>query len=85
MSEPFSKLKPLEENVRVEWDLSNYGTKADLKNGTGVETSNFVKMADLANVNSEVDKLDISKLKSTPVDLSKRSDVVKNEVVKKNV
>ena len=82
MSEPFSKLKPLEENVRVEWD---YGTKADLKNGTGVETSNFVKMADLANVNSEVDKLDISKLKSTPVDLSKRSDVVKNEVVKKNV
>ena len=85
MSEPFSKLKPLEENVRVEWDLSNYGTKADLKNGTGVETSNFVKMADLANVKSEVDKLDISKLKSTPVDLSKRSDVVKNEVVKKNV
>ena len=32
----------------------------------------------------KVDKLNTGKLETTPVDLSKLSDVVKNEVVKKN-
>ena len=35
------------------------------------------------NLKSEVDKLDIDKLETTSVDLSKLSDVVKNEVVNK--
>ena len=34
---------------------------------------------------SKVDKLDVDKLVPAPVDLSKLSDVVKNDVVKKDV
>ena len=80
--------------------MPNYATKADLKNATSVGTSDFAKKTDLANLNSDVDKLDIEKLKNvpssfndlknevdkletTPFDLSKLSDVVKNKVVKK--
>ena len=37
----------------------------------------------LANLKTEVDKLDIGKGAPVPVDLSKLSDVVKNNVVKK--
>ena len=37
------------------------------------------------NLKTEVDKLDIEKLAPVPVDLSKLSDVVKNDVVKKDV
>ena len=51
-------------------DLLNYATKVDLKNATGVNTSNFAKKADLANSNSNVDKLDIDKLKNVPTNLS---------------
>ena len=32
--------------VKVELDLSNYATKADLKNATGVDTSTFAKKVD---------------------------------------
>ena len=39
----------------------------------------------LSNLKSEVDKLDIGKLETTPVDLSKLSNVVKNDVIKKDV
>ena len=39
----------------------------------------------LANLKTEVDKLDINKLVPVPVDLSKLSNAVKNEVVKKTV
>ena len=39
----------------------------------------------MANLKTEVDKLDIEKLAPVPVDLSKLSDVVKNDVVKKDV
>ena len=39
----------------------------------------------LAELKSEIDKLDIGKSETTPVDLSQLSDVVKNEVVKKTV
>ena len=40
MVEYFLKLKSL--NVKVELDLSNYATKADLKNATGVDKSDFI-------------------------------------------
>ena len=104
MLECFPKLKSLGGNVKVELDLSNYTTKANSKNATGVDTSYFVKKTDLANLKSdvyrldidkitnipsglklksEVDKWDIGKWETTPVDLSKLSDAVKNEVVKK--
>ena len=81
--------------------MSSYATKADLKNATGVDTSDFTRKADLAhlksdvdisdndklknhlrshlsNLKSKVDKLDIEKLETTPFDLSKLSDIVKN-------
>ena len=53
-----------------ELDLSNYATKADIKNTTGVDTSTFAKKVDLANLKSHVDKLDIARLKNVPTDLS---------------
>ena len=43
----------------------------------------FAIKFDLGNLKSEVDEFDIGKLKSTPTDLSKLRNVVKNEVVKK--
>ena len=71
MSEYFSKPKPLEANVKVELDLSNFAKKkADLKNATGVDTSDFAKKTDLANLKSDVDKLDIDTLKNLPTTLS---------------
>ena len=72
-------------NINVKVDLSNYATKTDLKNVTHVDTSNFALKTNLASLKTEVDKLDINKLVPVPVDLSKLSDVVKNEVVKKTV
>ena len=49
MSECFPLSKLFGANVKVELDLSNYATKADLKNATGVDTSKFAKKADLAS------------------------------------
>ena len=46
---------------------------------------NFALKTNLANLKTEVDQLDIDKLVLVPVDSSKLSDVVKNDVVKKNV
>ena len=71
--------------MKVELDFSNYATKADLKNATVVDTLKFAEKVDLGNLKSEVDKLDINELKTTPVDLRKLSDIVKNEVAKKTV
>ena len=65
--------------------MSNYATKTDLKNVTHVDTSSFVLKTNLANLKTEVDKLNIDKLAPVPVDLSKLSDVVKNDVVKKTM
>ena len=72
-------------NINVKVDLSNYATKADIKNISHVDTSNFVLKTNLASLKTEVDKLDIDKLVPVPVDLSKLSDAVKNDVVKKDV
>ena len=72
-------------NINVKVDLSNYATKTDLKNVTHVDTSNFALKTNLASLKTEVDKLDIDKLAPVPVDLSKLSDVVKNDFVKKTV
>ena len=63
--------------------MSNYATKTDLKNVTHIDTSSFALKTNLASLKTEVDKLDIDKLMPVPVDLSKLSNVVKNDVVKK--
>ena len=52
--------------MKVELDLSNIVTKADLKNAKGVDTLEFVKKTDLANLKSDVDRLDMDKLKNVP-------------------
>ena len=73
------------DSVTVKIDLSNYSTKTDLKYLTHVDTSSFALKTNLANLKTEVDKLDIDKSVPVPVDLSKLSVVVKNYVAKKTV
>ena len=70
-------------NVKVELDLTNYATKTDLKNIPHVDVSSFASKTNLTALKSEVDKIDVDKLKTTPTDLAKLSNVVKNDVVKK--
>ena len=65
--------------------MSNYARKTDLKNVKHVDTSIFALKTNLASLITEVGKLDIDKLVPVPVDLSKLSDVVKNDVVKNTV
>ena len=63
--------------------MSNYATKSDLKNATGVDTSKFAKKVDLANLESNVDELDIDKSKNVLTNLSNlKSKVDKLGVVK---
>ena len=64
-----SKPKSLGANVKVELDLSNYATKTDLKKATGADTLNWAKKTDFANLKSDLDKLDIEKLKNVPSNL----------------
>ena len=84
MSQYFSKpSKSFGENLNVKVDLSNYAAKTDLKNVTHVDTLRFALKRNLAGLKREVNKLNIDKLVPAPVDLSKLSDVVKNDVFKK--
>ena len=82
MSQCFSPYRSHGDDIKVELDLSNYATKADLKNVTHVDVSSFVSKTNLASLKTEVDKIDADKLKTVPVDLAKLSNVVKNDVVK---
>ena len=85
MSQCFPKpYEPFGGDRNVKVDLSKYARKADIKNISNVDTSRFVLKTNLATLKTEFDKLDIDKLVPVPVDLSKQSDVVKNNVVKKN-
>ena len=56
--------------VKVELDLSNYATKTELKNATGGDASSFANKTDLANLKSDLDNLDIDKVKNIPTNLS---------------
>ena len=86
MSQYFPKpYEPFGGVINVKVDLSNYATKSDIKNISHVDTSSFALKTNLANLKTEVDKLDIDKLAPVPLDLSKLSDVVKNDVIKKDV
>ena len=86
MIQYFPKLyEPFGGDINVKVDLSNYATKTGIKNISHVDTSSFALKSNLASLKTEVDKLDIDKLVPVPVDLSKFSDVVKNNVLKKAV
>ena len=84
MSQYFPKLyQAFGGDINVKVDLSNYATKADIKNISHADTSRFALKKNLANLKTEGARLDIHKLVPVPVDLSKLSDVVKNDVIKK--
>ena len=85
MSEYFPKPRSHEQNIKVKTNLSNYATKADIKNITHVDASSFALKTNLSSLKTEVDKLNIDKLVPVPTDVSKLSNVVKNDVVKKAV
>ena len=73
------------ESIKVKIDLSNYATKTDIKNISHVDTSSFALKTNLASLKTEVDKLGIDKVVPIPADLTKLSNVVKNDVVKKTL
>ena len=79
----FFKTKILGANVKVELDLSDHTTKANLKNAANVDTLDLAKKSDLTNLKSDQDKLDIDKLKNIPSGLSNlKSKVDKLDVGK---
>ena len=86
MSQYFPKpYEPFGGDTNIRVDLFNYATKTDIKNISHVRTSSFALKSNPASLKTEINKLDINRLVPAPVDLSKLSDVVKNDVVKKTV
>ena len=76
--------EPFEGDINVKVDLPNYATKVELKNTTGIDTFKLAAKSDLSSLKN-VDKIDVQKLKTVLIDLSKLSNVANNEVVKKFV
>ena len=56
--------------MKDELDLSDYGKKLDLENVAGVDTSDFTKKIDLVNLKSDINNLDVDKLKNVPSGVS---------------
>ena len=83
MSTYYPPYKSSSNNIKVELDLANYATKDDVKNKTHVDVSSFASKTNLAALKTEVDKIDVDKLKTVPADLAKLSNVVNNDIVKK--
>ena len=77
----FSRSRRFRRNIKVKVDLSNYPTKTDLKSVTHVDPSSFASKTNLASLKTEVDKLDVEKLKTVPADLSKLANKVANDLV----
>ena len=64
MSQCFPKpYEPFGGDINVKVDLSNYTTKADVKNISHLDSSSFALKTNLANLKTEVDQLHIDKLK----------------------
>ena len=83
MTQYYPPYRSSRNNIKVELDLANYATKTDLNNITHVDVSSFASKTNLAALKTEVDKIDADKLKTTPVDLTKLTNAIKNDVVKK--
>ena len=56
--------------MKIDLDFSNYTTKSDFKNATGIDTSSFAKQVHLTNLKSNIDRLNIDKLKNILTNLS---------------
>ena len=86
MSQYFSKpYKSFGRDISVRENLSNYAKKTDLKNSTAVDTSKLAAKSDLPGLKAETYKIDVDKLKTVSIDLSKLSNVVNSDVLKKTV
>ena len=83
MSTCYPPYKRSSDNIKVELDLTNYATKTDLKNITHVDVSSFASKTNLAALKTEVNKIDVDKLKTAPTDLAKLTNAVENDLVKK--
>ena len=83
MSTYYPPYKSSSQNIKAELDLANYATKDDVKNITHVDVSSFASKTNSAALKSEVDKIDVDKLKTTPIDLAKLTNAVENDLVKK--
>ena len=81
MSTYYPPYKSSSQNIKAELDLSNYATKKDINDITHVDVSGFASKTNLALLQTEIDKIDTDKLKTTPADLVKLINVVKNDVV----
>ena len=79
----YPSYKSSSNNIKVKLDLTNYATKTDLKNITHVDVSSFVSKTNLLALKIEVDKIDVDKLKTTPIDLAKLANAVENDLIKK--
>ena len=80
-SQYYPPYKSSSNNIKVELDLSNYASKKDINDITHVDVSGFASKTNLAALKTEVDKIDVDKLKTVPVDLAK----LNNNVVKKMI
>ena len=84
MSQYFPKpYEPFDGDINTKVNLSNYATKTDLRNLLDVDVSSFPLKLNLANLKTEIDKLDIDKLTSVANDLAKLSNVVKMMLLKR--
>ena len=84
MSQYFPKqFRSFRRNIKAKVDLSNYATKTDIRNISQVNTSSFALKTNLANLKTEVDKVDIDKLAPVQIDLSKLSVAEKMMLLKK--
>ena len=66
MREYFPKSELSRSYVANQLDSCNYVSKADLKNGTSIDTPDFSKKTAWSNFKSNVGKLDIDKFKIVP-------------------
>ena len=86
MTQYFPKpYEPFGRDINVKFHLPYYATKANFKNAARVDTSKLIANSDLASLRTKIGKTDVGKLKTIPVDLSKLSNVVNYDVVKKTV
>ena len=79
---PFRQIK---NKIEVELELPDYATKSNVTNLKS-EVDKLEKVqSGLSSLKSKVDKVEVDKLAPVPKDLSKLSNVVKNDVVEKDV
>ena len=85
MSQYYPPYRSSSSNIKVELNLANYATKTNQNNITHLDVSSFASKTNLAALNTEVDKIDADKLKTTPADLAKLTKLQQKEyIINKN-